>query len=370
MCGGETMFCFAPQSRNWCTILAIAAGAAVALVFGPPADAAVFGVDSRAKLPKRLEPLRQSIGLIYNERSRTVCSAFCVADDVIGTASHCLFRTKGEAPPPPEKFFFARPGTRHASVRFAGASSKTAGQHILAGSTGISTKPPIEASRDWAFVRLQSPACRGHVLAIAPMTTPQIEAEAEAGRLYQAAFHRDYGRWTMAYSEPCSAGQGVDGSRAQVTDRDFADPLNLVLHLCDTGGASSGSPLLIDTPAGPRVAAINVGTFVQSRVVIQGSEVLHRMPAAPVANTAVSSAAFGAKLELLRGAGILTSAADMRALQRNLTALSLFEGSANGRFDKGLRTAIESFETSAGLPVTGLPTRSLLEALQRDAATR
>ena len=45
---------------------------------------AVFGEDNRKRIPKRLDALRGSIGVIYNERSRTVCSAFCVADDVIG----------------------------------------------------------------------------------------------------------------------------------------------------------------------------------------------------------------------------------------------------------------------------------------------
>ena len=333
---------------------------------------AVFGVDNRAKLPKRLEALRGSIGIIYNERSRTICSAFCIADDVIATASHCVFRTKGEKPPPTERFYFARPGTRLASVRFEGAASRRAAHYILAGAAGISTKPPIEAARDWALIMLQGPACRGKVLEVKPLTPDEIEGEAKAGRLYQAAFHRDYGRWTMAYSQPCFGGRRGDPDvpPPTVTARDFADHANLVLHSCDTGGASSGSPLLIETAAGPHVVAINVGTFVQSRVLIEGGEVVKRAPAAPVANTAVSAIAFAGKVEALRAASVLRSAGDLRKLQQRLQSAQVFDGPVNGRYDVRLRLAIESYEVREGLPVLGLPTRTLLDALERGTGAR
>lgn len=330
-----------------------------------PASSAIFGADSRTKLPKRLDHLRQSIGVIYNERTRTVCSAFCAGPDVIGTASHCVYRTKGEMPPPADKFVFVRPGTRAKPVRFAGAQNGAAAQHIVAGAFGISTKPPIEAARDWAFIKLQSPACRGHTLPIEPMMPQDIEREADAGRLFQAAFHRDYGRWTMAYSEPCSAGRDNEGTSARITERDFADPSRLLLHLCDTGGASSGSPLLLETPTGPKVVAINVGTFVQSRVLLQGGEVIKRMPAAPVANTAVASIAFADEPEKLRTSQIITHPADMKALQQRLTELGHYAGPVNGRFDGSLRQAIRAFEESAGLRPISLPTRALLEAVGR-----
>lgn len=333
---------------------------------------AVFGEDNRKGMPKRLGGLRGSIGVIYNERSRTVCSAFCVADDIIATASHCVFRTKGETPPPTERFYFARPGTASGSVRFAGTPSRTAAQHIVAGAVGINTKPPIDASRDWALVKLQRPACRGKSLPVAPMTPDDIEKEAHAGRLFQAAFHRDFGRWTMAYSQPCFGGRRGEANVAGpvVNERDFNDPLNLVLHTCDTGGASSGSPLLIETPEGPKVVAINVGTFVQSRVMIEEGVVVKRAPPSPVANTAVTSVAFAARIEALRLAAVLTSASDLRTLQQMLIAAGVLDGAPTGRFNTDTRTAIGQYEAASGLPVLGLPTRALLERLARDAAMR
>jgi hypothetical protein len=328
---------------------------------------AVFGRDNRSRLPKHLDALRQKIGLIYNERTRTVCSAFCVGDDVIATASHCVYRTRGETPPPAERFFFARPGTSSASVRFAGAASRSSAQQIVAGAVGISTKPPIEAARDWALIKLQGPACRGRTLAVKPLTIDEIEKEAAASRIYQVAFHRDYGRWTMAYSEPCFAGRRGEqhGPTPSVTDKDFSDPLNLVLHTCDTGGASSGSPLLVETSSGPQVVAINVGTFVQARVMIEEGVVVRRSPAAPVANTAVNATAFAAKLEPMRAANVLTRTADIMALQRRLQAAGMLTGPLNGRWEQRMRFAIETWEARNGLPVLGLPTRALLTAMER-----
>lgn len=354
------------------------AGIAHGPVAAGPADAAahlhrvaVFGKDDRTRLPQRLDGLRNQIGLIYNERTRTVCSAFCVGDDVIATASHCVYRTKGESPPPPERFFFARPGTASASVRFGGAASRTSSQNIVAGAVGISTKPPIEAARDWALIKLQGPACRGKTLGVKPLTPDEIEREAAEGRIYQVAFHRDYGRWTMAYSEPCFAGRRGEqhGPTPNVTDKDFTDPFNLVLHTCDTGGASSGSPLLVETDRGPQAVAINVGTFVQSRVMIEEGVVVRRSPASPVANTAVSAAAFADKLEPMRTASVLTKSVDIMAVQRLLNAAGVLSGPMNGRWEPRVRHAIETWEARNGLPVLGLPTRGLLTALERRSAS-
>lgn len=339
-------------------------------VDGPPLHrVAVFGIDERVRVPKRLEALKGSIGLIYNERSRTICSAFCVADDVLATASHCVFRTKGEAPPPADKFYFARPGMQLPSVRFAGATTRASAQQMIAGAIGISTKPPIEASKDWALVKLQGPACKGKALPVATMSAAEVEGEAAAGRLYQAAFHRDWGKWTLAYSQPCHAGKRVSElpDHPRINERDFSDPANLLLHTCDTGGASSGSPLLIETAEGPKVVAINVGTFVQARVMIQEGVVVKRAPASPVANTAVSALAFVSRLEPFKAAEILTSPADIRSIQRSLSAAGVLHGALDGKFDQRTRMAIEEYELRAGLTRLGLPTRALLDGMQRRA---
>ena len=71
-----------------------------------PIPIAVFGKDNRRKLPEHLNALKHSIGLVYNNRARSVCTGFCVAPNVIATASHCLFRTKGERQPLLRNFKF------------------------------------------------------------------------------------------------------------------------------------------------------------------------------------------------------------------------------------------------------------------------
>ncbi len=60
---------------------------------------AVFGKDDRTPLPERLKSLEGSVGLLYDQSSRTVCSAFCVGDDIVATAGHCLYGTDHEHTP-------------------------------------------------------------------------------------------------------------------------------------------------------------------------------------------------------------------------------------------------------------------------------
>ena len=61
---------------------------------------AVFGADDRTLLPARLTQLENKIGMLYEPRSRSVCTAFCIGEDTVATAAHCLFRTRGERPLP------------------------------------------------------------------------------------------------------------------------------------------------------------------------------------------------------------------------------------------------------------------------------
>jgi protease YdgD len=118
------------------------------------------------------------------------------------------------------------------------------------------------------------------------------------------------------------------------------------------------------------VVAINVGTFVQSRVMIEEGVMVKKAPASPVANTAVSAVAFAGRIEPLRAVSVLGAPAELRALQQLLTEAGLFPGPASGRFDAALRAAIESYESRNGRPVLGLPTRQVLEALMRGRGPR
>ena len=72
-------------------------------------------------------------------------------------------------------------------------------------------------------------------------------------------------QWKLAYAQPCGMSRSFQHTEWSAISQDFSDPEALILHTCDTGGASTGSPLLIDTDRGPAVIGINVGTYEQAR---------------------------------------------------------------------------------------------------------
>jgi protease YdgD len=114
--------------------------------------------------------------------------------------------------------------------------------------------------------------------------------------------------------------------------------------------------------------AINVGTYVQSKVVMQNGQMTHRQRAETVANTAVNAEAFADKIDLLRSALILASGAPIRDLQAHLRQYKLYTGRLDGTYGPALRAAIESYERAHTLPVTGLATRGLLLRLASERA--
>ena len=281
------------------TILIFTTAALVAATVGliSTTQAAVFGTDERSTLPARHKALSRSIGLFFNVKAKTVCSAFCVGDSVIATAGHCIFKTAGERPLDPTDFRFGPPNARAVDfARVLGSADGTAAQSIRAGTTKLSTKPPIDAAQDWALVRLDRPACKGAVLPVEPETAPKIVERAAAGEIFNVAFHRDRLPWSLAYAAHCRMAPSFDKADRVQIERDFRQADRLLLHRCSTAGASSGSPLLAERPQGPVVVGINVGTYVQSRVVTQEGAVLYRSRPKAVANTAVNASAFASEI--------------------------------------------------------------------------
>jgi len=332
---------------------------------------AVFGADDRLSLPARYKDLQDKMGLLFNLRSRTVCTAFCVAPDLIATAGHCLFRIAGERPPRIADFWFARNyDTVRDYARIAGHGTGATAQNVMSGATTLSVRPPIDATKDWALVRLARRVCSKGVLAMRPLPTEQILAEAAANRVFQVSYHRDFTPWKLAYAKACPVSRGFESASWPTIAQDFAEPAMLLLHTCDTGGASSGSPLLLETARGPEVIGINVGTYVQSKVEMQDGHVTRRFKSDTVANTGVSSLAFAAKLDAFRQAAILGTSAQIRELQAALKQRQLYGGPVDGTYGPTLRVAIEAFEKAEGLAVTGLATQALLKRLGGAAAER
>lgn len=353
----------------------LAARPAFALPAGYPAPlrlepiltpVAVFGADDRVVLPARLKALESKIGLIYEPRSRSVCTAFCLDTTIIATAAHCLFRTRGErALPLANVTFRLASQRRRAGTPLAGAQNGAAAQHVIAGSTSLSTRPPIDATHDWALLRLARPACSagGLPLSVRPPAELAATDPDPEPMVYQVGFHGDFGHWRLTLSPPCSVRRSAAGPQGRAVAEDFDDASTLILHRCDTGGASSGSPLLIDGPRGPEVVGINVGTYLQSRVLTQAGEVVHRYKSDTIANTAVSTLAFLAQRRALDTATVITDRTGIRRIQTVLAAAGHYRGAIDGRYGNGLRQAIESFEKSERRLPTGLASSDLLRRL-------
>jgi hypothetical protein len=363
--------------RTCASVAAVALGATAAasappLRQGTPSQGAstmalpvaVFGSDERIPVPAKYKDLQERIGLLFNRSRPIVCTAFCVAKDVIATASHCVNGTADERPPRAADFWFARNfDTVRDYARIAGHANGTVAQNVMTGATHLSVRPPIDAARDWALIRLARPACAKGVLPVRVMPIEEILSEAGKQHVFQIAYHRDFTPWKLAYSRPCGVAKSFPAASWEQISGDFAEPQSLILHTCDTGGASSGSPILIETATGPEVIGINVGTYVQAKVLMQEGKVKKRLKADTVANTGVASVAFAARIETFRHAEILSTAAQMRELQGLLKQRQLYHGPLDGTFSPGVREAIEAYEKAEGLPVTGLATLAILQRL-------
>ena len=112
-----------------------------------------------------------------------------------------------------------------------------------------------------------------------------------------------------------------------------------------------------------------MGTYEQSKVLMQDGQVKKRLKADTIANTAVASAAFVGRLEAFRQAVVLATPGEVRELQGLLAQRHLYSGPVDGTYGAPLKTAIEAYEKAEGLTVTGLATVALLQRLGGGVAT-
>ncbi len=331
-----------------------------------PAKASVFGTDQRIPLPETLHQTGTKIGVFFDSKSQSVCTAFCVAPDVVMTAAHCLYRTSGEPPLKLADLSFKLHGTTQ-SIGIAGTSEGVPEANVTSGSAKLSVRPPIDATRDWALVRLAQPACKAGGLKVTAKPVSDVMKLAEKGHVFNIAYHRDLPKWQPMLATGCNVQRNFTDADWPTIRRDFYDSEQLLLHTCDTGAASSGSPLLVDGPDGPEVIGINVGTYVQSKVIMLNGEVLHRFKSDDVANTGVNAQAFSARLAAFLGSETMTSRQQIKSLQEALFARAMYSGPRDGRYGTALQSAIERYQRAAHMPVTGLATISVLESLSGES---
>jgi protease YdgD len=350
------------------------AGAAQAGVTSPPAfstpentslkPVAVFGDDDRQDLPEEYSALEGKIGMLYEQSTQTLCTAFCVAKDIVATAAHCLFQHKnGRLPNLSDVTFRLNYGTTQQRTGIYGRRTPYTKHFIAVGTTAFNNEPPLSAPRDWALVKLENPICRFGALKVEPRPVPELIEKSKENKIFQVAYHWDYKHWRLAYSKSCFVDQDYEQIKWQFIKKHFIDNDQLLLHKCDTGGASSGSPILMKPGPGesPVAVAINVGTYTRTRILLRKGEVVKKLNPDIIANTGVNGSAFQHVISQFENAEMIASHENMVKLQTELHARGLYSGEIDGKLGRGTRSAILSFENSLGLPPTGLPTLALLQ---------
>lgn len=324
---------------------------------------AIFEPDDRRPLSNRNRYLRERIGVLVHTGTQSVCTAFCVAPDVVATAGHCVAGTVSEPADPPSQLRFRRDTARGPGISILGTNDEGMRRHTMTGALRLNTRPPINATSDWAFLRLSRAGCPSGGLRLSHRSAAGIAADAAAGRLYHVAYHRDLAHWKLAIARPCALVSPATAGESEQLSRDFERAEDLLLHTCDTDAASSGSPLLVDRGHEPEVVGINVGTYVRSRVVMHDGQIVQRLDSEVISNTALRASPLIAPLEAFTSGQLLTSTNEIEQLQGHLIAHGLHAGPRDGRYGPLTRKAIETYEARVGLPITGLATRSLLNRL-------
>jgi len=350
--------------------VAVGVIAAAAVTAGmADADAAVFGKDTRRDVPPAYAHLTGQIGMIYEPDTQTLCSAFCVAPNVAATASHCLFQPrKGRLPNLFDMTFRLEHRDLSMSSGISGRMAGTPKHGVAVGTTRFGKEPPLSAPKDWALAKLERPICKFGTMKISPRGTDALIEASRERRIFQLSYHWDYTHWKLAYSDRCSIQRSFKGIEWRYIRQHFSGADDLLLHDCDTGGASSGSPILMDTAEGPVVVGLNVGTYTRTRLLLSQGDVVRRQKPDIIANTAVNARAFAPVIGPLAGRTMISTEQEVIDLQKELQARNLYTGPIDGIFGRGTRSAIRAYESLRGKTLTGLPTRLLLTTLITEGA--
>lgn len=333
------------------------------------ASAAVFGQDTRRDVPLAYRYLAGKIGMIYEPDTQTLCSAFCVAPNVVATASHCLFQPRdGRLPNLFDMSFRLDYKDLSLSSGLDGRMAGTPKHNIAVGTTRFGKEPPLSAPKDWALAKLSRPICRFGTLELSPRPTEELIEASRQRRIFQLSYHWDYTHWELAYSDRCRIRRSFKGIEWRYIRQHFSGADDLLLHDCDTGGASSGSPILMDTGNGPVVVGLNVGTYTRTRLLLSQGNVVRRQKPDIIANTAVNARAFAHVVEPLARRSMIASEQEVIDLQKELQARNLYTGPIDGVFGRGTRSAIRAYESLRGEVLTGLPSRWMLTNLISEGA--
>lgn len=331
----------------------------------------LWSEDNLRPLPLTLKFIKRSVGRIaLDDDPRVSCTAFCVADDTVATASHCLFSDNATGPrlelPKVSIEFETNEGVVH--TRIAGEDEQAMQWNIIAGTTRFPARAPLRNAHDWALVRLASKECTSRVVNFAPrLSDENVQQAIIERRIFSVGYMKTERGRELLMSDNCEAPQTLEllrKSRA-VLGSQFEQSGDIVAHRCSMTRGASGSPLYVDLGEGPVVMALNNGTIPVPYYILTGKshqrrhEIIRAMIEAT--NISVKLSAFIGRLTELGDANRRLSSREMRRLQQHLREQGHFAGPANGIYDSRLRQAILDYERQHKLPPTGRPAIKLFE---------
>jgi Trypsin len=131
----------------------------------------IFGKDTRREPPAKYTELTKSVGQLETRVGQKVfrCTGFCVADNVVATAAHCLFEPEIRNHLSKTSIAIGQgPDRRNSAIH--GRTPEEIQWSIVAGTTAVRTVwtegTTLNWAHDWALVRLAAPICKDRSLRV------------------------------------------------------------------------------------------------------------------------------------------------------------------------------------------------------------
>ncbi len=82
--------------------------------------------------------------------------------------------------------------------------------NVISGSTRLNVHPPIDATRDWAVVRLAAPACKAGAFKVSAKPVTEVMKLSAKGQVFNIAYHRDLPKWQPMLNTGCGVQRDFD----------------------------------------------------------------------------------------------------------------------------------------------------------------
>ncbi len=300
-----------------------------------------------SQIPDNLQDFLPGIGVLRSGRS--VCTAFCVSQDVIVTSQHCVQFTNERWRSSSMNFSFVV--EQSGKIRKSPVWGRTAQERRQNIAFGLKRDGSAARKRnaaafeaDWALIRLKKRICRKvlpveSLVGLISRTMPgrDVAEMVSSEKFYRRARGK---RWT--YSGRCR----FISSRISSFGAAIA-------HNCPAVPGTSGAPIFLRNDNGDLVvAAVNSGTFLDRSNGKRERKF-----------RAIEAGAFADSLPHFIAHKRNLTTAQLRTLQEALKKQRLLNGRADGVFGPQTRLAIIKFEASIGYPELGLPTELIYDLL-------